>query len=139
MPVEHTESQQTDFSGVRILLAEDNPINSEIAVMILTQEGFLVETAENGKIAVEMIEEHDAGYFDVILMDIQMPVMNGYDASKAIRALPDERSQIPIIAITANTFEDDRREAFEAGMNGHVAKPFNPEELMATLAECIKK
>ena len=133
------EKETIDFSGIRILLAEDNPINSEIAVMILTQEGFLVETAENGKIAVEMIEEHDAGYFDVILMDIQMPVMNGYDASKAIRALPDERSQIPIIAITANTFEDDRREAFEAGMNAHVAKPFNPEELMATLAECIKK
>ncbi len=133
------EKETIDFSGIRILLAEDNPINSEIAVMILTQEGFLVETAENGKIVVEMIEEHDAGYFDVILMDIQMPVMNGYDASKAIRALPDERSQIPIIAITANTFEDDRREAFEAGMNAHVAKPFNPEELMATLAECIKK
>ncbi|WP_405346208.1 amino acid permease [Ruminococcus sp.] len=133
------EKETIDFSGIRILLAEDNPINSEIAVMILTQEGFLVETAENGKIAVEMIEEHDAGYFDVILMDIQMPVMNGYDASKAIRALPDERSQIPIIAITANTFEDDRREAFEAGMNAHVTKPFNPEELMATLAECIKK
>ncbi len=130
--------EQIDFSNFRILLTEDNPINSEIATMILTQEGFMVETAENGKLAVEMIEKADVGYFDAVLMDIQMPMMNGYDATRAIRAMEGERSRIPVIAITANTFEDDRREAQEAGMNAHISKPFNPVELIATLNDCIK-
>ena len=98
----------------------------------------MVETAENGKLAVEMIEKADVGYYDAVLMDIQMPMMNGYDATRAIRAMGGERSRIPVIAITANTFEDDRREAQEAGMNAHISKPFNPVELIATLNDCIK-
>ena len=127
-----------DFSGVKILLAEDNPINSEIALMILKNEGFAVDTAENGKVAVEMLEQADEDCYSAVLMDIQMPVMNGLDASRAIRALEGRRAQIPIIALTANTFESDRQEAFAAGMNAHVAKPFQPEELVDTLAECIE-
>ncbi len=137
-PTAQAESKHFDFSGVRILLAEDNPINSEIACMILTQEGFIVDVAENGQIAAEMLERTDSGYYSAILMDIQMPVMNGYDATRRIRASAGENARVPIIAVTANTFEDDRQEAFDAGMNAHVAKPFNPDELIATLAECIK-
>ncbi|MBK6088479.1 amino acid permease [Ruminococcus difficilis] len=137
-PAAQAESKHFDFSGVRILLAEDNPINSEIACMILTQEGFIVDVAENGQIAAEMLERTDAGYYSAILMDIQMPVMNGYDATRRIRASAGENARVPIIAVTANTFEDDRQEAFDAGMNAHVAKPFNPDELIAMLAECIK-
>ena len=106
--------------------------------MILTQEGFIVDVAENGQIAAEMLERTDAGYYSAILMDIQMPVMNGYDATRRIRASAGENARVPIIAVTANTFEDDRQEAFDAGMNAHVAKPFNPDELIAMLAECIK-
>ena len=126
-----------DFSGVRILLAEDNPINSEIATMILSHEGFTVDIAENGKRAVEIMEQADEDTYSAVLMDMQMPVMNGLDAARAIRALEGKRAQVPIIALTANTFESDRREAFEAGMNAHVAKPFQPDKLIATLAECI--
>ena len=137
MPVEHTEAEQTDFSGVRILLAEDNPINSEIASMILSQEGFIVDVAENGQVAAEMIERTDSGYYSAILMDIQMPVMNGYDAARKIRAMTGEKAQIPIIAVTANTFENDKHEAFDSGMNAHIAKPFQPDELIATLSEYV--
>ena len=137
-PVDSSADEKIDFSNFRILLTEDNPINSEIATMILTQEGFMVEAAENGRIAVDMIEKADAGYYNAVLMDVQMPVMNGYDATRAIRAMGGERSRVPIIALTANTFEDDRREAQEAGMNAHISKPFNPDELIATLTECIK-
>ena len=136
---ENETAEQTDFSGKKLLLAEDNPINSEIAKMILTHEGFEVDVAENGKIAVEMVEKAEPNYYSVILMDIQMPVMNGYDASLAIRALDGERAELPIIAITANSFESDRKAAFEAGMNDHVAKPFNPEELVNVIAKHIKK
>ena len=136
---DQSENEKIDFSGVRILLADDNPINIEIASMILTQEGFTVDVAENGQIAAEMVEQSEEGYYSAILMDIQMPVMNGFDATRRIRALSGENARIPIIAITANTFETDRKEAFEAGMNAHVAKPFNPDELLKTLAECIKE
>ncbi len=135
---DQSENEKIDFSGVRILLADDNPINIEIASMILTQEGFTVDVAENGQIAAEMVEQSEKGYYSAILMDIQMPVMNGYDATRRIRASAGENASIPIIAITANTFETDRQEAFEAGMNAHVAKPFNPDELLKTLAECIR-
>lgn len=130
--------EQVDFSGARILLAEDNPINSEIASMILSQEGFSVDVAVNGKIAVDMLSASDESYYSAILMDVQMPVMNGYEAARAIRAMDGANSQIPIIAVTANTFVNDRREAFDAGMNAHIAKPFNPTELIATLSEQIK-
>ncbi|MBQ6337286.1 MAG: amino acid permease [Ruminococcus sp.] len=135
---EISEDEKIDFSNCTILLAEDNPINSEIASMILSEEGFTVETAENGQIAAEMVEKAEEGHYSAILMDIQMPVMNGYDATRLIRAMGGWREKLPIIAITANTFETDRKEAMDAGMNAHVAKPFNPTELIKTLAECIK-
>ena len=136
---DQSENEKIDFSGVRLLLADDNPINIEIASMILTQEGFTVDVAENGQIAADMVGQSDEGYYSAILMDIQMPVMNGYDATRRIRAMSGKNARIPIIAITANTFETDRQEAFEAGMNAHVAKPFNPDELLKTLAACIKE
>ncbi len=127
------QEHRHDFSAVKLLLAEDNPINQEIATMILTQEGFTVDVAENGKVAADMVAAAEENTYQVILMDVQMPVMNGYDATRAIRALPGSKGKIPVIAITANTFEDDRREAFEAGMNSHVGKPFRPEELVAAI------
>ena len=105
--------------------------------MILSQEGFEVEVAENGKVAVEMLSAADEDRYSVILMDIQMPVMNGFAATRAIRKLDGKRGQIPVIAVTANTFEDDRREATEAGMNAHVSKPYQPAELVAVIAECL--
>lgn len=128
------EAKKQDFGGIRILIADDNPINSEIASAILSQEGFETEVAENGQRAVDMVEQADEDYYSVVLMDIQMPVLNGYDATRKIRALPGKRGRIPVIAVTANTFEDDRKNAREAGMNAHVAKPFSPEKLIETIA-----
>ena len=135
---DNSASSAMDFSGMRLLLAEDNPINTEIACMILSQEGFAVDTAENGAQAVEMIKSADADTYRAVLMDIQMPVMNGYEACRAIRALGGVRGSIPVIAMTANTFEDDRRTAYEAGMNAHIGKPFQPDELLAALAAAIQ-
>lgn len=125
------------LNGVRILLVEDNEINTEIATELLTEEGCIVETANDGVACIDMIEKADADYYKLILMDIQMPVMNGYQAAKMIRKLPDSRSKIPIIAMTANAFEEDRRAAFEAGMNGYAAKPIEIEKLMRIIAETI--
>ena len=124
---------------MRALLVEDNMINMEIAQMLLDQEGFLVETAENGKIALEMTANAEPGYYDVILMDVQMPVMDGYMATKAIRDLPDpELAGIPIIAMTANAFQEDINKAEEVGMNGHIAKPLDIPSMRATLAHVLK-
>ena len=134
----HDGVEAVDFSDVRLLLVEDNPINSEIACAILIGEGFLVDTAENGKIAVEMIEAAEPHTYAAVLMDVQMPVMDGYEASRAIRALDGERAQVPIIAVSANTFEDDRRAAKEAGMNAHLPKPYSPEKLIEVLSRWIK-
>ena len=131
-------AEQTVFSGKRLLLVEDNEINMEIARMILEQMGFIVETAENGKIAVDKVSVSEPGYYDAILMDIQMPVMNGYEATRAIRALKDPLlAGIPILAMTANAFEEDVREARDAGMQSHIAKPIDigvlTEELRSVL------
>ena len=133
------EKKETyDFSGRRILLAEDNQLNQQIAVAILENVGFKVDIANNGKEALDMIETSDAGTYDVVLMDIQMPVMDGYESSKAIRKLGDQaKAQIPIIAVTANAFEEDRKDAKEAGMNGHLAKPYEIDKMMETLAEIL--
>ena len=121
-----TAVEETDFSGKRLLLVEDNEINMEIARMILEQMGFLVETAANGKIAVDMVSAAGPGYYDAVLMDIQMPVMNGYEATKAIRALQDPQlAGIPILAMTANAFEEDVRATIDAGMQSHIAKPID--------------
>ena len=133
------EADEISFEGMRALLVEDNMINMEIAKMLLEQAGFLIETAENGKIALEMTEASAPGYYDVILMDIQMPVMDGYTAVQAIRRLPDARlAGIPIIAMTANAFQEDIKKAEEVGMNGHIAKPLDIPQMKATLQQVLK-
>ncbi len=129
-----------DTSSIRLLLVEDNEINLEIASMILSQEGFLLETAGNGQLAVDMVASSQPGHYDAILMDIQMPVMNGYEATRAIRALPDAAlSGIPIIAMTANVFQEDVQAAEDAGMNGHIAKPLDVEKMMAALTAVLEE
>ena len=123
-----------DFTGKRVLLAEDNEMNQLIAEAILTETGLSVEIARNGKEAVEKMTGHPAGTYDIILMDIQMPEMDGYEAAKQIRALEDrKKASIPIVAVTANAFEEDRQTALEAGMNGHLAKPYDIPAIMGTL------
>ncbi len=129
-----------DFEGTRLLLTEDNELNREIAVELLTERGFMVETAEDGSIAVEKVKNAAPGYYSLILMDIQMPKMNGYDATRAIRALKDpDLASIPIVAMTANAFEEDRRQALESGMNAHIAKPIDVEKLLEILTAILKK
>ena len=131
--------RQTDFSNKRLLLVEDNVINREIAQMILMELGFKVETAEDGKIALDKVAASKPGYYDGVLMDIQMPVMNGYEATAAIRALPDPKlSKIPIMAMTANAFAEDIQHVLDAGMDGHIAKPINIPDMVATLRKCLK-
>ena len=126
------------FLGKRILLAEDNELNAEIAIEILREAGFVIERAEDGAACVDMLKRASSGYYDLILMDIQMPNMNGYDATRTIRALQDSaKAGIPILAMTANAFEEDKREAYRSGMNGHLAKPINVRELMKELAKLL--
>ena len=119
----------SDYTGKRILLVEDNELNREIGVEILQMTGAEVETAENGKIAVEKVEASPKGSYDLIFMDIQMPVMNGYEAIAAIRSLPGEKGKLPIIAMTANAFAEDVPLAKNTGMNGHIAKPLDMNKL----------
>ena len=127
-----------DFRGKHILLAEDNELNREIAVEILSKYGFVVDTAENGVEAVEKIKESKPGDYDLVLMDVQMPLMDGGEAARQIRALPDPAlAKIPILAMTANAFEEDRKSALECGMNGFLSKPINIEELIAALSSLL--
>ena len=127
------------FTGKKLLVVEDNELNLEIASTLLKEAGFEVDTAENGKIAVEKVEAASAGRYDLILMDIQMPEMDGYEATRRIRALPDARkAALPIVAMTANAFEDDRKNALHAGMNGHIAKPLDIQKLFQVLSELLK-
>lgn len=134
------ENKTVDFSGKRILVAEDNEINIEIVQTILEEAGLLVEIATDGVICVDMMEKAEAGYYDMIFMDIQMPNMNGYDATRRIRQFEDsKKASIPIYAMTANAFEEDKREAFKAGMDGHLAKPIKVKEIMDTLADVLGK
>lgn len=129
----------TSFTGKKILLVEDNEINQEIAVEILQSAGFVMDVADDGAVAVEMMKTAHPGQYDLILMDIQMPVMNGYEATRQIRAMEHlEVSNIPIIAMTANAFDEDRKAAFEAGMNGHVTKPIDVPKLLELLGEILK-
>ena len=135
---EQNEETQIAFDamkGKRILLVEDNDMNREIAQEFLTEEGILVENAVNGKEAVEKMEQSSLYYYDLILMDIQMPVMNGYEASAAIRRMDREDSGLPIIAMTANAFSDDIRQAKEAGMNEHIAKPIDVSVRFSVLSD----
>ena len=135
---EIVEADETVFKGKRILLAEDNDLNAEIAEEILTSVGFLIERAEDGDACLEKLVSADAGYYDLVLMDIQMPNMDGYQATKAIRELADkEKACIPIIAMTANAFEEDRSKAVNMGMNGHIAKPIDVAELFRVLARVL--
>ena len=120
---------ESDYTGKRILLVEDNELNREIAGEILQMTGTKVETAENEKIAVEKVEASPKGSYDLIFMDIQMPVMNGYEATAAIRSLPGEKGKLPIVAMTANAFAEDVQLAKNTGMNGHIAKPLDMNKL----------
>lgn len=122
----------------RILLAEDNELNQEIAVEILNEAGFDVEVADNGQIAVDMLKESEPGYYRLILMDVQMPVMNGYEATKTIRELENtELASIPILAMTANAFEEDKQTALASGMNGHIAKPIDISKLFESMDKIL--
>lgn len=124
------DAEILDYTGRRVLLVEDNELNCEIAEEILQEYGFTVETAEDGFVALEMVRNSSEGYYDLIFMDIQMPHMDGYTATREIRLLPNEKlANIPIIAMTANAFAEDKKKAFEAGMNEHISKPIDMKEL----------
>lgn len=131
--------EAVSFEGKKILLVEDNELNQEIAVEILQETGFVLDVADDGAVAVEMMKNAEAGQYDLILMDIQMPIMNGYDATRKIRALDrPEIANIPIIAMTANAFDEDKKLAMDAGMNGHIAKPIDIPVLLEVLQEILK-
>ena len=141
----HTEEEEergiselTNIQTGRILLAEDNELNQEIAVEILGDAGFVTEIAGNGQIAVDMLKESEPGYYQLILMDVQMPVMNGYEAVREIRSLENQKlASIPVLAMTANAFEEDRQKALESGMDGHIAKPIDIDMLFDTLKKVL--
>ena len=129
-----------DFTNKRLLLVDDIDVNREIAIMLLTTEGFTVDSAADGKEALDKVAASKPGDYDLILMDVQMPVMNGYEATKAIRALPNPKlANIPIIAMTANAFSEDIQNAKDAGMDGHIAKPLDIQKMMDTLQEILGK
>lgn len=132
------QPENVSLAGRRFLLAEDNGLNAEIAMTILQDAEAEVELAADGKIAVDMLKDAPVGYYDTVLMDIQMPNMNGYQATGVIRKLPDERAKIPIIAMTANAFEEDRQAALAAGMDDYVAKPVEISELFRTIMKNLK-
>ena len=136
---EEAAGESFSFEGKRILLVEDNELNQEIAVEILRQSGFEVDVADDGAVAADLMKKAGPGQYDLILMDIQMPIMNGYDSARQIREM--ERpgiSDLPIIAMTANAFDEDRRAALEAGMNGHIAKPIDVQKLLELLRNILQ-
>ncbi len=131
---ENAKQVSSDHHTGRILLAEDVELNQEIAVAILGDAGFTTEVAENGRVALDMVRQSQPGYYKVVLMDVQMPVMNGYEATREIRKLENQDlASIPIIAMTANAFEEDKQDALKCGMNGHIAKPIDIQKLFETL------
>ena len=135
-----TSSMRESLSGKHVLLAEDNDLNAEIAVTILEEAGFVIERVEDGIQCVNRIEQMESGTYDLILMDIQMPNMDGYQAAQCIRHLNDKKkAEIPIIAMTANAFAEDRKRTFDVGMNGHIAKPIDIEKLGAVILSVLKK
>ena len=128
------------FEGRRALLAEDIDVNALIAMKLLGSRGLTVERAKDGTECVDMLLKAEDGYYDVILMDIQMPQMDGYTATRTIRALEDpKKASIPIIAMTANALQEDREKAARSGMNGHIAKPLDMETMFQTLARILEK
>lgn len=136
---ENENSITTDcFRGKRVLIVEDNELNREITSELLKDEGFLIEEAENGVEAIDKVIHSRSGYFDLILMDVQMPVMDGYKATREIRRMKESAlAGIPIVALTANTFEEDKKKCFAAGMNGHIEKPINRQIIRNTLANIL--
>lgn len=132
-------SRLADLKNIRILLAEDNALNAEITQTILADADIQADLAADGQIAVSMLQSAPAGYYDLILMDIQMPHMNGYQATRAIRSLSDERCQTPIIAMTANAFKEDKEAAFAAGMNAYIVKPVEIQSMMNTIASVVRQ
>ena len=135
---EPDEMLQSVLNGKRVLLVEDNAINAEIATIILEQYGIVVDHAENGRIGADKAMTAEAGYYSAVIMDIQMPVMNGYEATRAIRSLPGEYYRtLPIIAMSANAYDEDIRASLDSGMNAHIAKPFQPDDLIKTLCRYI--
>lgn len=139
-PKKETPVADPEFAGMRLLVVEDNELNMEITTTVLEEAGFVVDQAVNGQAALEKIATAAPGQYALVLMDIQMPVMDGYEATRRIRALPDpEKAQIPIVAMTANAFAEDRENALAAGMNEHIAKPFDIHTLLWKLAEILKK
>ncbi len=135
---EYYSSKNLRLKGKRILVAEDNELNWEIADVLLTNEGLIVEHADNGQTCVDMLLAHKAGYYDAILMDVRMPVMSGFEATTVIRNLKRGYNKVPIIAMTADTFDEDMQKCLACGMNAHIAKPMNVEVVKATLARYIK-
>ena len=132
------EKQRAELTGRRILLAEDMEINAEIMMDVLDMEDIQSEHAENGRIAVEMFKKSAPGYYDAILMDVRMPEMDGLEAASAIRAIDRaDAKRIPIIALTANAFDEDVQRSLQAGMNAHLSKPVEPDHLYQTLGELI--
>lgn len=129
--------EKINLEGKRVLVTEDNELNREIVDAILNEAGILTENAENGEAAVKLVESNDAGYYDCILMDIQMPVMNGYEATKKIRNMENGR-KVPIIALSANAFDEAKQQSLEAGMNDHVTKPVNVKELLRAIERCVR-
>ena len=134
---EETPASPYRFEGKKVLLVEDNLLNQEIAQAILQDAGFTVDTADDGDVAVERLQDSKQGEFDLVLMDIQMPKMDGYAATREIRTLPSDVANVPIVAMTANAFEEDKQKAIRAGMNAHIAKPIEAGRLMETLSHIL--
>ena len=134
---EETPASPYRFEGKKALLVEDNLLNQEIAQAILQDAGFTVDTADDGDVAVERLQDSKQGEFDLVLMDIQMPKMDGYAATRQIRTLPSDVANVPIVAMTANAFEEDKQRAIRAGMNAHIAKPIEAGRLMETLSHIL--
>ena len=137
---DESAAPDVELDGRRMLLVEDNPMNTEIARMLLERWNIEVEHAVNGHQGVQAFSAHEPGYYDAVLMDIRMPVMDGYEATQRIRALdrPDAKT-VPIIAMTADAYDDDVRRSFEVGMNAHVSKPIDREELRSTLERLVRR
>ena len=132
--------QTSDLVGRRVLLAEDVPVNAQIIIMMLSMREMQVVHVENGRLAVETFAQSDIGYFDAVLMDMRMPEMDGLEATRAIRALdrPDAAT-VPIVALTANAFDEDVQRSMQAGLNAHLSKPVEPQTLFSTLEELIDR
>ena len=132
--------ETANLEGKRVLLAEDMAVNAEIMVMVLAMRGMEADLAENGQVAVDMYASHEAGYYAAVLMDMRMPVMDGLEATRAIRATDKaDAKSIPIIALTANAFDEDVQRSMQAGLNAHLSKPVEPEALFSTLEELVKE